>query len=280
MINASTGLISLIGHPVEHSLSPQMHNYIYNHMGLNYVYMAFDVQPVDVGESIKGFKALKVKGFNVTVPHKEAVMPFLDHIDPMAELVGAVNTVVSRDGMLIGYNTDGVGFMRSLEYRGVDVKNKKALILGAGGACKAVAAALAMRGVQRITIANRTLQKAEAVAASINHHIAAIAYAISLDDIMQLERPDILVNTTPLGMWPYTDGCPIPDGYDLSGIELVYDLIYNPEQTLLMKKAVDSGCQAMNGLDMLIWQAIEAIRIWFDVDVPYGLAMQALKRGE
>lgn len=280
MINASTGLISLIGHPVEHSLSPQMHNYIYNHMGLNYVYMAFDVQPVDIGESIKGFKALKVKGFNVTVPHKEAVMPFLDHIDPMAELVGAVNTVVSRDGMLIGYNTDGVGFMRSLEYREVDVKNKKALILGAGGACKAVAAALAMRGVRRVTIANRTLQKAEAVAASINHHIAAIAYAISLDDIMQLERPDILVNTTPLGMWPYTDGCPMPDECDLSGIELVYDLIYNPEQTLLMKKAVDSGCRAMNGLDMLIWQAIEAIRIWFDIDVPYSLAVQALKRGE
>ncbi|MBZ4665929.1 shikimate dehydrogenase [Mahella sp.] len=280
MIDASTRLIALIGHPIEHSLSPRMHNRIYRHMGINSVYVAFDVSPEHVGQAVAGFRALQVRGFNVTVPHKQAVMPYLDAVDQTAAAIGAVNTVVNDSGVLTGYNTDASGFMHLLEHRGVDVSGKDVLLLGAGGAARAVAAALAINGA-RVVVANRTPAKAVALADAINEHMGRKAcYGISVEDIGQTPRPYMLVNATSVGMWPHIEACPLPDDYDFAGIEVVYDLIYNPGLTLLLKKAQAHGCMAVNGLDMLIWQAIEAIRIWFGVDVPYSLVMNEMKNIE
>lgn len=278
MIDAATQLIALIGHPVEHSLSPRMHNGIYRCMNINSIYMAFDVLPENIGQAVYGFCALQVRGFNVTVPHKQAVMPYLDAIDQTAALIGAVNTVANDKGRLIGYNTDGSGFMRSLAYRGIDVRGRDVLLLGAGGAARAVASALAIHGAGSVTIANRTPDKAAALADDINRRIGGnVCSGASLSDIGSISRPYMLINATSAGMWPHVESSPLPADYNLSGIEVVYDLIYNPERTLLLKKAEEHGCMGVNGLDMLIWQAIEAIRIWFGIDVPYELAMEGVR---
>ncbi|AEE96319.1 shikimate dehydrogenase [Mahella australiensis] len=281
MIDASTRLIALIGHPVEHSLSPRMHNVIYRHMDINGVYMAFDVLPENVGQAVHGFRALQIRGFNVTVPHKQAVMPYLDATDRTASVIGAVNTVVNDSGVLTGYNTDSSGFMRSLEYRGIDVRGRDVLLLGAGGAARAVATALAMHGAGRVTIANRTPDKAAALADDINNYVGgSVCSGAPLSDIGSISCPYMLVNATSAGMWPHVESCPLPADYDLSGVAVAYDLIYNPERTLLLKKAEEHGCMPVNGLDMLIWQAIEAIGIWFDIEVKYELALKGIKNIE
>lgn len=277
MIDASTVLIALLGHPVEHSLSPRMHNYIYAHAGINSAYLAFDVSPEKLQDAVNGLRALAAKGFNVTVPHKQSVIPYMDSVDNAAAIIGAVNTVANNNGRLIGYNTDATGFLRSLEYHNIDVKDKSVLVIGAGGAARAVAVALSMAGA-RIIITNRTFEKADELANSISSMSSnSLCTAAPLNELKKLDSPYLLVNATSAGMWPHIETSPLPEDYDLSDVNVAYDLVYNPIKTTFLQEAEKSGCTVVNGLDMLIFQAIEAIRIWFNSDVPYDIAKNAVK---
>lgn len=237
MINAKTKVIGLIGHPVEHSFSPIMHNAAFKDKGLNYVYVAFDVLPENLKYVIDGAKALGIVGFNVTIPHKIEIMKYLDEIDKDAQLIGAVNTIKIEDGKAIGYNTDGIGARMALEEEIGRVKDKNIVIYGAGGAARAVAFELAKDN--NIIIANRTVEKAEALAKEIaeklNKKFGEEVKFSGLD--VDLDGVDIIINATPIGMYPNIDVEPIVKAEKLREDMVVMDLIYNPLETVLLKEA-------------------------------------------
>ncbi len=224
-------VVGLMGHPVAHSLSPALHNRLYSSLGIDMVYHAFDVNPTQVEEAVKGFSALGFKGFNVTVPHKEAVFEIIEHIDSDAQAIGAINTVKIDKGKLIGYNTDGQGFLLSLSQSGFSVYGTKVVILGAGGSARAIGVATAGEKPESITLVNRTLQRAEALADIINNYknqkLVRAAEVIPND-------ADIIINTTPLGMWPETEGNPL-QGYTLNKDTFVCDIVYNPRETAMLQ---------------------------------------------
>ncbi|WP_456472570.1 shikimate dehydrogenase [Methanocaldococcus sp.] len=262
MINAKTKLIGLIGHPVEHSLSPIMHNAAFRDKNLNYVYLAFDVKPEKLKYVIDGAKALNIVGFNVTIPYKVDIIKYLDSLDKDAELIGAVNTIKIEEDRAIGYNTDGIGARRALEEELGEVKNKKILILGAGGAARAVAFELAKNNY--IIIANRTVEKAKKLAEEIKEKLNAEVEYSDLNP--NLEGVNIVINATSVGMYPNVDVKPLLTAEQLKDVEAVMDLIYNPLETVLLKEAKKAGVKAINGLGMLIYQGAEAFKIWTGVE--------------
>lgn len=268
-INSSTKLLCLLGSPVEHSLSPIMHNYLFNKLDLNYLYLAFDVKPDDLHKSVEGLKAIGVKGFNVTIPHKENIIYILDEIDYSAKMVGAVNTVVLKNGKLYGYNTDITGFKKSLNASGCKVSGKKVAVLGAGGAAKAVVRALFEENVDEVYIINRHHQKAEQIAAAYrNNQISNIksVHNTNIKDI--IKDCTLVVNTTSVGMNGYLpDKTPIPSKY-LNDTVWVYDLVYNPLETVLLREAKKMGCKIISGLDMLVHQGADAFKIWTGIEPP------------
>ncbi|XRO77703.1 shikimate dehydrogenase [Methanocaldococcus sp. 10A] len=266
MIDAKTKVIGLIGHPVEHSFSPIMHNAAFKDKGLNYVYVAFDVLPENLKYVIDGAKALGIVGFNVTIPYKIEIMKYLDEIDKDAQLIGAVNTIKIEDGKAIGYNTDGIGARMALEEEIGKVKNKNIAIFGAGGAARAVAFELAKDN--NIIIANRTVEKAEnlakEIAKKLNKKFGEEVKFSGLD--VDLKDIDIIINATPIGMYPNVDVEPIVKADKLREDMVVMDLIYNPLETVLLKEAKKVNAKTINGLGMLIYQGAVAFKIWTGVE--------------
>ena len=246
-INGRTKLLAVVGRPVSHSLSPRIHNAFARHHGLPYVYISFDIGPESLKEFADAARLLGMGGFNLTMPHKERILPFLDEIDPQAQEFGAVNTVAVKDGKLKGYNTDGKGFVQSIGH--VGGLPKSALVLGAGGAGKAAARALAQNGVDVAVAARR----AEGLSPDIEYapwgHAAEAA-----------RGRELLVNATPLGMRGFDDfdGFPFLDA--LKDGAAVCDLIYEPRETSLLRAARAKGFRAVNGIPLLVWQAALAFR--------------------
>ncbi len=263
MITGKTKMIGILGWPVEHSLSPIMHNAAFAAADLDYAYVPLPVKPCDLPQAIDGLKAMGFIGVNVTIPHKVAIMSYLDEIDRSAKVVGAVNTIVIQNGRCIGHNTDAEGFIRSLESRNVTIANKKAVLLGAGGAARAVVAGLLDHGITRITVATRDISKAE-------HFIRTFPQDDGLtgctwyDGIFSrvLTECDILINCTPVGMSPHTEGELPIDWSAVNPSAVVCDLIYNPPHTRFLANAAERGHIIINGQGMLIEQGALAFKLW------------------
>lgn len=263
---------SVIGDPIEHSLSPGMHNAGYEALGIDAVYQRFHVEPSHLAEAVEGLCVLGFSGWNVTLPHKSTIMPFLDTLTPEAKCAGAVNTVKRHEGLLIGHNTDGHGFIRSVEGTMNGFIGKKAVLLGAGGASKGIAVALAAQGMQ-LHILNRTPEKATALAELINQSGGtATSGELALGDWGK--DVDLLVQTTSVGL----HGEPFP--FSVQGITdraLVVDIIFNPRETAFLQDARKQGCRTMNGLGMLLYQGAYAWEFWLGGQAPVEVMRQSLK---
>jgi len=262
---------AIIGYPVEHSLSPEMHEAGFKALGLEAQYHRLPVQPANLAESIGYLQENHYSGWNVTYPLKEEILPFLDEVTPEALHIGAVNTVKAVDGLLVGHNTDGGGFIQSLVTKGFALPGKKAVILGAGGAAKAIAVALAEQKTE-VLILNRRPEKAGQLAG----HICGLGGKASsgvLEAGSWLQNADLLIQTTPVGM--------SGEDYvlDLKGINpaaWVVDLIYHPAETSFLADAARQGCQTMNGLDMLLYQGVLAWKFWLNLEAPVAAMRRAL----
>lgn len=276
-------VLGVIGWPVGHSLSPVMHNAAFQHQGMECHYAAFPVAPADLPAALAGVRALGLLGLNVTIPHKEAVIPLLDEVAPSAKQLGAVNTIVNRGGRLVGYNTDGWGFISSLEEEGVNPKGQQAVVLGAGGAARAVAVHLALAGAARITIVNRTLQRAANLARLVTQAVpctvVAAAQAGSDEERRALSQADLVVNCTPMGMHPdQVDLTPVAEINLLPPSAVVYDAVYRPEETRLLREARQRGLRAISGLGMLIHQGACAWEYWFGHRGPVKVMEAVVRR--
>lgn len=281
-VDSSTRLCCLIGHPVKHSVSPQMHNAAFKELGLNCIYLVFDVLEESLGEAVNGLRSIGVLGFNVTIPHKIKIIKFLDELDDSAKLVKAVNTVIRRDAKLIGYNTDLYGIERVL--REVDELNRDlGLIIGAGGAGRASAIALTNLGFSEIIIANRTFERASNLAEQI-HELGFSAKPIPLTDLPRYaSSANLIINATPLGMAPsLISETPLKRDH-IRRNSIVLDLVYNPLRTRLLIEAERAGACTISGLKVLVAQGAEAFKLWTGIDPPidvmYSAALKAL-RGE
>ncbi|TCZ77050.1 shikimate dehydrogenase [Paenibacillus albiflavus] len=266
-INSDTVLYGVLGDPIRHSRSPIMIGRAFREMGINAAYAAFRVEPQDLSAAVQGIRALGLGGANVTIPHKIEVMRYLDEIDEGARVAGAVNTIVNKGGRLIGYNTDGIGYVRSLKNEtGASLAGARVLMLGAGGAARGVAYALAREGVSRIYIANRTLERAVELADLIGEYTSAVGLRTAdVGDIMR--EVDIVVNTTSVGMSPNVDETPLPAEL-LHNRLIVSDLIYNPQETRLLREAALAGATAHGGLGMFIYQGAYAFELWTGQPAP------------
>lgn len=272
-------ILGIIGYPVEHSLSPLMHNAALSEARLDYWYLPFAVHPDRLGEAIAGVRALGITGFSVTIPHKVAVIPFLDQLDETAEAAGAVNTVVNRDGRLIGYNTDGDGLVRSLaDELGFNCANPGTIIIaGAGGAARGAVAAFCRSGASRIAIINRSREKAEAIAEICGSRYPGTAILVAGHGRELgpcLKEATLLVNSTSLGM----QGEPLPflNLEELPRSMAVYDMVYAPPVTPLLREAAARGLKVANGLGMLVAQGEIAYRIWTGFPPPAGAMRKAI----
>ena len=276
-IKGSTNIVGLIGHPVEHSFSPPMHNAAFEKLGMDYAYVAFDVDPNNLGSAIEGAKSLNIKGFNVTIPHKIEVMQFLDEIDEVAGLIGAVNTIDFKN--MKGYNTDGIGAVRAIE-EVISIKDKNVVIAGAGGASRAISFYLAKYGADSITILNRNVDRAISLAGDVlDSGLIVDVQADSISEINNyLSDADILVDTTPMGMHPHVDDEPIARAEDMHEDLVVFDAVYNPNETVLIKEAIKAGAKPVYGIKMLLYQGAESFKIWTGVDAPVDEMEKALRQ--
>jgi shikimate dehydrogenase len=282
-ITGRTSLCGLMGDPVEHSLSPAMHNAAFRALGLDYAYLPFHVRSGDLPAALQGMRALNIRGLNVTIPHKVEVIRLLDKLDPLAEQIGAVNVLLNESGRLTGYNTDAQGFLRMLAGQGIEPRGKNIVVLGAGGAARAICFALASQGAA-LTIVNRTAARAQACAGDISKAFGTQVKVLEQDHenlAYALANGGLLVNATSVGMQPDCGSTPV--GRDLLGPNLtVVDIIYNPSQTKLLKEAAKAGARTISGLEMLIWQGALAFEIWTGrqppLDVMRRAAVAALKR--
>jgi shikimate dehydrogenase len=243
-----------------------MHNTAFRVMEQNAIYLAFETK--DIEGCVKGMRALGIKGLSVTLPYKEAVIPYLDEVDSMAERIGAVNTIVNNHGCLVGYNTDASGALKALE-EVLDLSGRTCLIIGAGGAARAIAFILKEHGVQ-ITIANRSLERGEGLARNVECSF------VPLKDLVEVEA-DILIQTTPIGMYPMLEQCVISSVVFQRGM-VVMDIIYNPLETRFLKLAKTKGCRTISGLTMFINQGAEQLRLWLGTKPPVAEMVSAVKR--
>jgi 3-dehydroquinate dehydratase/shikimate dehydrogenase len=269
-INKETKLYGIIGNPVSHSMSPAIHNAAFTEKGLNNVYVPLKIANIDT--FMKECREIDFQGFSVTIPHKESVLPLLDDLDPNARRIGAINTIVNRNGKLTGYNTDCmaavIGLECSLKETDETLNNKKVSIIGAGGAARAIAFGLKEKGCD-ITIFNRTIERAE----KLSHDVKCKFE--SFEEIHQIDS-DILINTTSIGMFPNVDQTPVPKNILKEGM-IVFDAVYNPIETRLLQDAKENGCHTVNGLSMFINQAAEQFRLWTNIDPPIGLMSKVVK---
>jgi shikimate dehydrogenase len=278
-ISGTTRVLGIFGDPVKHSLSPLMHNEALARIGYDAVYVPFHVLPDDLPKAVESIRILDLLGVNLTVPHKERVCPLLDEIDPQARLIGAVNTVVNRQGRLIGYNTDGIGFLRSLALDlDFNPANRRIFLLGAGGACRAALVALAQAGVGSIVVANRTPERAAALVEEFRPVFSGTSFAgCSLTKeslVTHLPEIDLLVNTSSLGLGGESLA-DFPWGM-LPAFAMVYDMVYGFEPTPLLREAVARGHAGADGLGMLAAQGEEGFRLWTGQVPPSGVMKERL----
>lgn len=267
-IDSDTKLYCLIGHPISKSLSPLIHNFSFNENKINAKYLTFDVKENNLKMAISGLKALGVQGFNVTIPYKTEIIQYLDELSEEAKLIGSVNTVKNVNGKLIGYNTDGMGFIESLKENKIEIKEKIVLVIGAGGAGRAICMMLAKEGAEKIHIINRTIDKAKKLSKELNSIFddVLITYGSLDNKKIDFKNIDIVVNCTSVGMYPNIDETPINPNHFTSKTT-VYDIIYKPIKTKFLKFAEKRGCKILNGLDMLIYQGILSEEIWLDMNL-------------
>ena len=276
MINGKTTITGLIGDPVEHTLSPNMHNAGFSYFNLDYVYVPFKVRKEDLEAAIIGAKSLGIKGLNVTIPHKIDVIKHLDHVVGAAELIGAVNTI-KFDDEIRGFNTDGSGAIRAIEELET-VENKKIVIMGAGGASRAISFQAVLNGAGQVLIANRTIDKAINLTDNLKNTLDADVKAIDLGEELKKELmdSDILVNTTPIGMYPNIGQKPLVTSDMMHDGLIVNDVIYNPLETRLLKEAHKAGAKTISGVKMLIYQGIESFKIWTGREPPVKVFEDAI----
>jgi len=268
-VTGKTKLLGLIGNPVEHSISPQLHNSLSSLLGHDLVYVPLKVEKQNIGAVVNALKRLEFVGFNVTVPYKREIMKYIDENTKEAILMGAVNTVKNIDGRLFGYNTDAEGFARSFkEESGVGFARKKVVIIGAGGVARSIAVKLAKEGVEKISLVNRTPLKAVELADVVNENIREVVQVYNFNDktfMMAFEESDIIINTTSVGMFPDVNNTPVKVKNRFHKNQIVYDVIYNPVKTKFLKDAEKAGAKVINGLGMLFYQGISAYEIWTGV---------------
>ena len=258
-----TKVFCLIGHPVEHSMSPTMWNPALLELGLDYVYIAYDVHPNNLQKAVDGFRALDIKGINVTIPHKEEIIKFLDEIEPIAEKMGAINTIKNENGYLIARNTDAAGARKSLIESGFSLTESNILFLGSGGVARSMAYLLSEEA-HKIILTDVVEQKAIAVANEIKNNMKTdIEGKLASEKILakELKNIDLLINATPIGMHPHIDATPLSKKL-LHKDLFVFDVIYNPMETKLMREAAELGCKTLSGLDMLVNQGVLAFEWW------------------
>lgn len=269
-------IVGIVGHPIGHSVSPAMHNAAFQKLGLDFEYVPFDVEPADLKEALTGLRALHIAGFNVTIPHKETIIPLLDDITKLARDIGAVNTVVNQEGKLVGYNTDGPGFIESLKQdANFEPRGKRAIVLGAGGASRAISTMLAEVGVKSLIISDVLEAKAKELAEYLD---VAFVKMNGVELNKAIEKADLLVNATPIGMRPKVNESPLPNNVKLPKGLLVFDLIYNPAETKLIKIAKAAGCQAVSGLGMLVRQGALAFTLFTGEEAPIEVMRQAAEK--
>lgn len=275
-ISGHTRLLALIGSPVGHSGSPAMYNYSFEKLGLDYAYVAFDVKEDGVKGALDAMRLFNMRGMNVTMPDKVEAARYMDELSPAAQIIGAVNTIVNEDGKLIGYMTDGEGFVNNLKDHGVSIVGKKMVVAGGGGAATAIQVQCALDGAREITIFNkkdsffeRTLATAEKIKAAVP---GCIVNVYDIDDAdrlaKEIQSADIFVNATIVGMKPMEDQSIIKDLSLLRPELVVADIVYNPEETKLLKDAKAAGCTCVGGKGMLVWQGASAFRLYTGMEMP------------
>ena len=276
-IKGSTNIVGLIGHPVEHSFSPPMHNAAFGALGMDYAYVAFDVDPLNLKSAIEGAKSLNIKGFNVTIPHKIEVMKHLDDIDDVAGLIGAVNTIDFKN--MKGYNTDGIGAVKAIE-EVTSIKDKNVVVAGAGGASRAISFYIAKYGAETLTILNRNVEKADSLAGDVlDSDLIGDVKSDSISEIRSyIDDADILIDTTPVGMHPNVDAEPIVAAEDMHENLTVFDAVYNPNETVLIKEALNAGAKPVYGIKMLLYQGAESFKIWTGREPPVDVMEDALRK--
>lgn len=282
-ITGKTNIVGLIGWPTGHSVSPAMHNAAFDALGLDWRYVPLPVNTepsTRIGEAVAGIRALGLRGANVTVPHKQAVMPHLDHLSAAAQVIGAVNTIiVQADGCLLGDNTDAPGFIADLRDNGVTPQDKRALVLGAGGSARAVVYGLATAGASSLTIANRTLDRATELISTLQPRVpnCPLRACALPDDLPAIaSESELIVNCTSLGMTPKVEGLPWLAELPFRSDQAIYDLVYNPRQTRLLAQAQRDGAHAVGGIGMLIWQGAIAFERWTGITPPVDVMRQAI----
>ena len=280
-VSGTTRVAGVFGYPVHHSQSPAMHNAAFRELGLDCIYVPFNVHPDNLEAAVRGIRALDLVGVNVTIPHKEQVIRFLDRVSDEARLIRSVNTIHWSAGILSGYSTDGPGFVRALEAAGKSAGGSKAVVLGAGGSARATVYALITEGAE-VTVLNRTYSRAVELAEFLDGVLRTKPVRpIGLDDARAREavlEADLLVNCTPVGMHPQTDAQPIPSEWLHPGL-LVYDQIYNPLETNLLKAARAVGAQGANGVKMLVFQGAISFEIWTGRTPPVEVMEEAVLAG-
>ncbi len=274
-ITGHTGLLCLLGSPVAHSISPEMHNEACNQLGLDYSYLAFDVPEEKMPQTVEGLRTMGVRGWNITMPGKNIMCKLADKVSPASEISGACNTIVNDNGVLTAYTTDGVGFMRAVADNGVDIIGKKMTLFGAGGAATAILVQAALDGVAQIDVFNvkdAFYDRAEDIAKKLNERTDC---KVAIHDFSDLELirasiadSAILVNGTSVGMAPNTDATVLPDPNMLHEGLFVFDVIYNPVETRFLREAKEAGCKTSNGMYMLLYQGAASFKLWTGEDMP------------
>ncbi len=277
-ITGHTVLTGLLGSPVAHSISPMMHNEAFRQLGLDYVYLAFDVGTDRLEDAVEGLRAMGARGFNLTMPDKNLMCTLADKLSPASEIGGAVNTIVNDGGVLTGYTTDGIGFMRSVAEEGWDIIGKKMTLLGAGGAAAAIMIQAALDKVAEISVFNIRddfFIRAEGIIEKLRAQTNCTLNLFDFSDMAalkkEIEESAILVNGTSIGMAPNVDRCIITDDSVFRKDLYVFDVIYNPEETLFLRKARSAGCAAANGLNMLLYQGAASFELWTGCKMPVDI---------
>ena len=279
MLTGTTKNLGVMGWPIAHSLSPVLQNAAIAKAGLDYVYTSLPVRPEQLAEAVTGLKALQFRGWNVTIPHKSAIMPLLDMIDEDARIIGAVNTVVNEDGKLTGYNTDVTGFTQALLDQGFNPAGKEVVLLGAGGAARAVVWGLIKAGTKVIHIGVRSPQKVQPLVDEFQSYGALDVCHWESEPFQQLlGKADLLVNTTPLGMTPHLDSMAPVDWSKVKASAFAYDIIYTPAETRFLREARQHGHETLNGEAMLAGQGAAAFRKWTGVQPDLALMKQELRK--
>lgn len=275
IITGHTQLTGLLGSPVAHSISPMMHNEAFAQLGLDYAYLAFDVNEEELETAIEGLRAMKIKGFNLTMPNKNRMCRLCDKLSPVAQITGAVNTVVNENGIFVGHTTDGIGYMESVKEAGLNIIGEKITVLGAGGAATSIIAQAAFDGVAEISIFNqksKSYERMEGIISKLTEQTNCKLNLFTYDsqDIFHKELAEsiLLVNTTPVGMAPNIEDSLITDTTMFHSKLTVSDIIYNPEETKFLRLAKEAGCKTFNGLHMLLYQGAAAFKLWTGQEMP------------